>query len=347
MLSQKRLDWIDISRGIGIIFVVFAHTIVPQMRENSVFASFLWIFIYNFHMPLFFFVSGLLFERNLSHYCNKCKFILGKMKYLMLPYLIFSVLAYIFIALAMNIAPLAAVLKGGGYQTTGIKEAAMQILFYNGHADQHLWFVYSLFLVFIVNILFPRLFKSRLFLVVLLALYISKAYVHYFGILNYTADNLVFFSLARIIYSHGKKFRINRPAFYGITALFIVTCSVYSFFYITEMPSGVLKGILYFVRSIASVSGILTFCHIAQLTERNRLGNFLCRLGHYSYDIYLMHAPFLVSGSMGILMSYTILPEWICSLSVLIIGLAVPYALSRFIIRKTPILSVPLLGKRY
>lgn len=347
MTSEKRLDWADIARGIGIIFVVFAHTIIPQMRVNSRLAGFLWIFIYNFHMPLFFFISGLLFERNLSHYCNKCKFILKKLEYLMLPYLVFSVFAYIFIALAMQIAPFSAVLKSGGYHITGIKEAVFQILFYSGHADQHLWFVYSLFLVFLANILLPRLFRSKLFLLVLLALYISKAYIQYPAILNYTAGDLLFFSLARVIYADGKELKIKSTAFAGITVLFVALSSVYSFFYITEMPSGVLKGVLYFIRSIASVSGILVFCRIAHYLSGRRMGNLLQKLGGYSYDIYLMHAPFLVSGSMGILMTFTPLPEWVCSFSVLVIGLSMPYAVSRFIIRKTPILSVPLLGRRY
>ena len=52
MKYTKRLDYIDIAKGIGIILVVFAHTLVPQIRENNTAAGFLWIFIYNFHMPL-------------------------------------------------------------------------------------------------------------------------------------------------------------------------------------------------------------------------------------------------------------------------------------------------------
>ena len=84
-MNTKRLDWIDIAKGIGIILVVLGHTLVPQVRETG-FAGFLWIFIYNFHMPLFFFLSGYLFEKGLPDYTNKGKFTLGKLQYLMLPY---------------------------------------------------------------------------------------------------------------------------------------------------------------------------------------------------------------------------------------------------------------------
>ena len=43
-MNTKRLDWIDIAKGIGIILVVLGHTLVPQVRETG-FAGFLWIFI--------------------------------------------------------------------------------------------------------------------------------------------------------------------------------------------------------------------------------------------------------------------------------------------------------------
>ena len=182
MEKNQRLEWIDIAKGIGIILVVFAHTLVPQIRESNKAAGFIWIFIYNFHMPLFFFLSGWLFERNLSRYKSKGKFILGKLKLLMLPYLTFSVFAYAFINFALKIDKLASVLQGGGYAATGIKDAVFQILTYNGHTDQHLWFVFSLFIVFLINILLPKIMKSKPMLLVLLALYVSKAFVHYYGI---------------------------------------------------------------------------------------------------------------------------------------------------------------------
>ena len=34
-MNTKRLDWIDIAKGIGIILVVLGHTLVPQVRETG------------------------------------------------------------------------------------------------------------------------------------------------------------------------------------------------------------------------------------------------------------------------------------------------------------------------
>lgn len=342
-MNTKRLDWIDIAKGIGIILVVLGHTLVPQVRETGL-AGFLWIFIYNFHMPLFFFLSGYLFEKGLFHYTNKGKFILGKLQYLMLPYLIFSTFAYLFIGFSLKIPLLAKVLENGGYTAVDLKDAILQIVTYNNHIDKHLWFVFSLFIVFLVNILIPKIMKSKPMLIVLLGLYISKAYVHYYGILDYVTSDLLFFSLARIAFSTGNKNSINTI----VTAvIFVVTNCLYSYFYVTQMPSGVLKGVLYLIRSISSVTGIMTVCNISKHLQNKAPQRLLKTLGMYSYDIYLMHAPFLVSGLMGILLAYSPFPTVICCVSVLVLGLFIPIIVSKFIIRKIPFLSVLILGKNY
>lgn len=52
MDSIKRIDWIDVAKGIGIILMVMGHTSMPDAINR-------WI--YSFHMPLFFLLSGLLF----------------------------------------------------------------------------------------------------------------------------------------------------------------------------------------------------------------------------------------------------------------------------------------------
>jgi fucose 4-O-acetylase-like acetyltransferase len=55
-MSKERLAYIDIARGIGILLVVLAH------NNLAGYAPFLHHLIYSFHMPLFFFLSGLFFK---------------------------------------------------------------------------------------------------------------------------------------------------------------------------------------------------------------------------------------------------------------------------------------------
>jgi polysaccharide biosynthesis protein PslL len=49
---SKRIEYIDIARGIGILLVVMGH------NDFAVVSPFLYKLIYSFHMPLFFFLSG-------------------------------------------------------------------------------------------------------------------------------------------------------------------------------------------------------------------------------------------------------------------------------------------------
>ncbi|MBQ6180935.1 MAG: acyltransferase family protein [Ruminococcus sp.] len=62
--AKKRIEYIDIAKGIAIILVIIGHT-VPD-------GSFLKDYIYGFHMPLFFLVSGYFFkERPVKEYVRK------------------------------------------------------------------------------------------------------------------------------------------------------------------------------------------------------------------------------------------------------------------------------------
>ena len=49
-VKSNRLQWADAARGIAILLVLFGHTCPPPYTTA---------FIYAFHMPLFFFLSGL------------------------------------------------------------------------------------------------------------------------------------------------------------------------------------------------------------------------------------------------------------------------------------------------
>jgi fucose 4-O-acetylase-like acetyltransferase len=56
---SKRLEYIDIAKGIGILLVVMGH------NDFSLVSPFFYKFIYAFHMPLFFFLSGMFFKAEL------------------------------------------------------------------------------------------------------------------------------------------------------------------------------------------------------------------------------------------------------------------------------------------
>lgn len=73
--SDSRLEHIDILKAVGIICVLIGHLYAPLPIK---------VFIYSFHMPLFFLISGFLLKTD-----GSLGFILSKsLRHLMIPYLI-------------------------------------------------------------------------------------------------------------------------------------------------------------------------------------------------------------------------------------------------------------------
>lgn len=78
---QKRIKWIDIAKVIGIYLVVLGH--LPVSNK-------IYTLIYSFHMPLFFFLSGLLFKT------GDDKYLIKYIKKLLIGYSIYTLLTFIY-----------------------------------------------------------------------------------------------------------------------------------------------------------------------------------------------------------------------------------------------------------
>ena len=85
IVRNDHIPWLDTLRGIAILFVVLGHTI-PVNR--------FYVYIYSFHMPLFFWISGYLFDA--SRYTELRSYAVRKARTLLIPYAVFYavILAY-------------------------------------------------------------------------------------------------------------------------------------------------------------------------------------------------------------------------------------------------------------
>lgn len=81
-----RLHWIDALKGIGIMLVVFAHHSLPVALDT---------YIFSFHMPLFFFISGFLFDFG-KYAESAANFVKGRFTSLMVPYFFFALITCLF-----------------------------------------------------------------------------------------------------------------------------------------------------------------------------------------------------------------------------------------------------------
>jgi len=145
IISKERIIWIDQLKFVGIYLVILAHSGINQMLHN---------YIYAFHMPLFFFISGFLFS--FEKIKNFQSFLRKRSIQLLKPYLFFNIMTYLFWFFvgrkfgadsSLDISPftpLIGIIYGNG---TG---------YYFIHAPA-LWFLPCLF---VVEILFYLAFKQ-------------------------------------------------------------------------------------------------------------------------------------------------------------------------------------------
>lgn len=132
---MRRLRYIDIAKGMAILCMVLGHTY--SMQEKP----FIFIWIYSFHMPLFFITSGILYRIKRSGEQKYSSLIQKKTKTLLIPYLIWNTIYQIFISI-LNF-------RGGkNIWLTNLQH----IIYFNGSA---MWFLPVMFiasLIFLVTI---------------------------------------------------------------------------------------------------------------------------------------------------------------------------------------------------
>ncbi len=145
----RRIDWIDVAKGIGIILVVFAHiNFTPAILDT----------IYSFHMPLFFIISGILFNK--QKYSSFWIFLKRKLQTLICPYVLFYSLVLIYTYLTKYI-----VSGFSNFDLSAFANHFLQMFLSQGSAkvvSAPLWFVLCLFTVEILYFFISKIDKKIL-----------------------------------------------------------------------------------------------------------------------------------------------------------------------------------------
>ena len=81
-MTTKRLDYIDLAKGLGMLTIIWGHIHTGMSTQ----------LVYSFHIPLFFFLSGLVFFG--KRYDSFLVFLKKRWKGLIFPYFIFSLLTW-------------------------------------------------------------------------------------------------------------------------------------------------------------------------------------------------------------------------------------------------------------
>lgn len=85
-INKKRIEWIDICKGLGIFLVVIGHTGIAKVSQTA------YDWIYSFHMPFFYMISGLVF--NETKYDTFGKYIKRRLKTLIIPFFILNTILF-------------------------------------------------------------------------------------------------------------------------------------------------------------------------------------------------------------------------------------------------------------
>lgn len=276
---MQRYQWVDIAKGITMFLVVVGHVISGLHRngkvEDSLFLTYCFDFLYTFHMPLFFILSGLFFERNLNKYTPK-GMIEDKMKTILYPFVVWSVLQTLFEVLFSKYT--------NGQLTS---DALLTCLFIPRGL---FWFLYALFFMNVINSVLYWIFKKYGISVSMLISIVGYTASADVGVLSDTFKYLIFFNLGVVFANQlldTKLFKGRMPRFAALGILLGTFILLEYFFLVQEVQSR-------FMLFALAILGSLTMIEISKMVK-GRLADFWSRVGGKTMEIFTMHT-FAASG---------------------------------------------------
>lgn len=159
--KKERIVWIDILRGAMMFFVVCGHTMTdPDVKQ----------YIFSFHMPIYFIISGMTFSFNKEY--DPAKYLAKKVKGLLVPYLSLNLLVSGLWYLNRSIG------KVPYYSTTElIKGILVSNVDYDlPMASNTTWFITCLFLTDIIFFALKKLTKNDIQLTAFTLLCVTTFY---------------------------------------------------------------------------------------------------------------------------------------------------------------------------
>lgn len=177
---KEHYDWIDLTKGFAMILVILAHS-MEWFSSDLGLRLLILPFIYSFHIPLFFFISGFLFSSDKSFK----RFTLRRIKSLLLPYITFAVIILFFDAVKIYI------LKSN--DNIVIKDKMISMLTQNHY--NHLWFIIVLFFIEFIAYFICKI-KSNGLLITMAVAFVAVAYLYQIYI-----DKYLLWSLDEVIYA--------------------------------------------------------------------------------------------------------------------------------------------------
>lgn len=330
--KKQYFNEINIMRGMAVLCVVIGHSFNPT--ETPTILGFIKSFVYCFHMPAFFFISGFLEGDKRRSIGEKKQAIIKKARRLMIPYffltVVTAVLKMLFGVFARN--PL-------NYSTI-----VVDVLIGRNNPNGGLWFLYALFVISFFGIIFDMMDRlilmSIMFIIYILNLFIFKQSGYIIGFFfSYAWIYFMGSVVRKNIYDRVKKSKLV-ISMNGISLTIAISIGYIALAYIRiyEVQTWILS-------SVITVIGVFLLFIISVQIEQHQCEKKLWMLfGDYGMDIYMIgyyvqQAIYVIVGK--ILGCNYLIYAWL----MLILGLIVPVILSKYIVRKSRVLLMLVLGR--
>lgn len=333
-MQRKYFDEMNIFRCLVLIWVVIGHSFF----KDGIF-GFFYDYAYSFHMPAFMMLSGFLFAGKQSR-INSVKSAAGEIGNrflrLMVPYFVHSAVTY----------GLKLFMQDYAYNKLGADVFA-DILLGQNNPNGGLWFLYALFFISVFSIILCRL-PMWLYLLIFAALKVVETVTGFeFWVISTVAFYGVFFAVGVFVrkYYHSISERLFKALRLGETkvrivsfAVFLLAISVLTVYFLKDNPIW------------SSISVLFTFYQIftwyiiaVAVCSFKRLKKPAMIIGNYGMDIY-MFSYYVQVGLRVVFITMLGLPQDPVSVFMVIFGLILPVIVSKYIVRKIPVLNALLLG---
>jgi fucose 4-O-acetylase-like acetyltransferase len=285
-MKQQKLELKEITllQSFGIFLVVFGHSYVEvyQHPNNPILYSIYWLhdFIYSFHMPLFMFISGLLFSYNYIE--NKkleyTKFISNRFTRIIIPYIVISSFAFPIKAILSKYAERPVEFSFSTYLHTLLYPTSNTIFFY--------WFLPTLFAISLLAPFIPAIdtAKTRNYfipIITLILLFLNIYNPFITGIFNVKgiAHYFIFFWSGYVFFIFKDRILNGLESFKVIILLFILLLALN----LVGCPAALIA----YNKIAAALLGILVSVGLSyKLLEQGiKAFNYI---NGYSYQIYLL-----------------------------------------------------------
>lgn len=279
MKSEYKDDWITYFKAIGIMLVVIGHTYIPNNVKN---------FIYLFHMPMFFFISGYLYKEKDS--CSPIKYLKKKLKRLYFEFIKWQCIFLVFhnFLVLIKFYP-----KNSSYNLKEILECFFKIISFQSteQLGGAMWFIPALFgtsvifcIIRFIVLKFDNKFQKFLNIILIVICMIIGYTTDLPRFLSVSFSAISIFYIGFIYRKFEKKIVLNLQ---GVIISLIILLVLNQFGSI-NMVNNSYETICFLI--VASLSGIYINIYIAKIiSNREGINKLLFLVGKRTMDIMILH----------------------------------------------------------